>query len=186
MMLGLYLERIVREKTKTHFDLITVEFPIAKPENRQSTNIDYAMIDKKRETLLLVELKTEKQKNSAHFRRQLKKYRELAEDRGDIKESWERILKARRIPSHRLKYEEQKNLIGSSLDKVKHVEIMYIAPDSVIDKELKSEDADFMDELHKIAFSELLEMDFDDDWNTIKEYIRELNTPLKKDRSKKG
>jgi hypothetical protein len=73
----------------------------------------------------------------------------------------------------------------SSLDKVTHVKIMYIAPDSVIDKELKSEDANFIDDLHKIAFSELLEMDFDDDWNTIKGYIRELNTPLEKDRSKK-
>ena len=50
---------------------------------------------------------------------------------------------------------------------------MYITPDCIIKKELKHKKTDFIK--YKIPFSELENIDIDEDYEKIKEYINKLN-----------
>ena len=81
----------------------------------------------------------------------------------------------KRGKTHKNKYLKQQKIIGQELKKIEVIKIMYIAPDFIAKKELKDSKCDFID--YKISFSELIKIKFDDDWEKIKKYLWELNSP---------
>ena len=177
MMLSLYIEEIIFKITGEKFAFLTVELPIAENKSFRSTNIDYCLINDKRNLVLLVELKTEKQGANKHFKDQLKGYKEL-KDVKYLKENLKRSITAKRGKKHQRKYDVLKNQIGDYIFKADSVEIMYIAPDCIVNEELKNSQADFIKDEYKVSFSQILKIDIDDDFQIIKKYLAALNTSL--------
>jgi hypothetical protein len=172
MILSLYLKDIVYNYTNEKYDLITIELPIANLNNNyRSNNIDYLMVNENKNNALLIELKSEQVGNKNKFSHQIDKYKYLKNN--NIKENVNKIINAERKIIHRIKYKKLSELISDNLDNIKNIDIMYIAPDIIIQNELKQKYTDFIK--YKIGFSELIKLKFDDNWEIIKKYIIELN-----------
>jgi hypothetical protein len=158
-------------------------------ENELYICIDYLLVNKENETALLVELKTDCPKKKDKFFTQADNYKKILKkiEEGEKlinfvpKDFKKKITKS--ISKKRERYNNQREkILGLGKIKIKEIEIMYIAPKSVIDL---IKDKDFIK--HKITFGYLLETDFhfdsdlDADWNMIKDYIGKLNEWEKKD-----
>lgn len=154
MILSLYLEEVIYKMYKEKYKFVTIEFPIAKKDTHQTTNIDYLMVSEDRKKALLIELKTEIQGNDKHFWKQIKEYAELKKNEKSLDHAFEDVVGFKRGKTHKNKYLKQQKIIGQELKKIEVIKIMYIAPDFIAEKELKDSKCDFID--YKISFSELI------------------------------
>jgi len=172
MIISLFLEKIVFEILHKQYRFVTIELPIVKDATHQTTNIDYLMVGTNNNALL-IELKTEKQANNRHFWKQIKEYSKLKKEK-TLYPAFKKVVEFERNKTHQIKYIKQQEIIGNSIENINNIEIMYIVPDCILEKELTSAECDFID--YKVGFSKLIELKIDNDWEIIKEYLKVLNT----------
>jgi len=176
-ILQLYLEQIVREKTKIDFEFVTVELPIKKEGSNQSWNVDYFLVSKDRKIGLLVELKTERQGNNDHFKKQIKQYKLFKNSDHSTNDIVKDILficnLKKRKRSHKIKYENLRNRLQNKIENIKKFQIMYICPNYLIENDFTNINTQHID--YKVKYSELIDMQFDQAWCYIKKYLIELN-----------
>jgi predicted sulfurtransferase len=181
ILLSMYLEEIVKQYTGEYYTLVTIELPYADKDSNRSNNIDYFMLNETKGNALLIELKTEEQGSNAHFSAQIEKYRNVYEANkkaNNFVELIKKSLNAKRNRLHKIKYKRQQELIGTSIEKIKNIDFLYIAPDHIIDifeGELNKNDYSFIK--YKLRFSYIIEkINIDDNFETVKGYIKELNS----------
>lgn len=171
-ILSLYLEEIIEKTLNEKYILLTVEFPIKKNNTNHSTNIDYVMVNEIKDKALLIELKTERQGQKDNFNNQIKLYSKLKENISQF-QSHKDVINCNRKRQHKIKYKYLQESLGNSLDQISGIEIMYIVPNYMLEKELAKSDCAFIK--YKIGFEVLINMKIDDDWEIIKKYLKELN-----------
>lgn len=173
-LIELYISKIIRFLTKKEYEFITIELPLPIDGTNQSTNIDYMLYNKNENCVLVVELKTERQGNDHHLVQQLINYQVFKND----KEISLKILgicdNKKRKRAHLKKYENQKNRIKKILKSNPEWQIMYICPDYMINNDLIKMETSHID--YKIGFSQLLEIEIDNEWDVVKKYLRHLNS----------
>lgn len=131
-ILGFFLDHAISHLLGSKVVTLAAEFPLKKPGNSQSTNIDWLMYDQHKGELVLLELKTE----SGSFRsEQFEIYLALANEECP----WARMKKdfraIRDVSVHRGKYEYVEKEIEKVVDACTDIEqaqvrILYLAPKS--------------------------------------------------------
>jgi hypothetical protein len=138
-ILGMFIESIVEEhlEGKDKYRIVSEEFPLRVEGSLRSTNVDWLLVNEKKDRLVLVELKT---CGSSYRTKQLERYTELQEqiENGDsgvvLREDLKKIWEAGGSKERRLKYEclveAFDERIGSP-PKIESAAIVYIVPTAV-------------------------------------------------------
>lgn len=135
-ILSFYIEKIISIKSDNDdIELISPEFPLKKKENNQSNNIDYLLVDKTDESIILVELKTNKRASIKDVLEHQSNYeffinRIESERAGFLFKELELILpKSNQEEKYEYLKEKAKN-INKNINKGK---IIYFVPDNIRD-----------------------------------------------------
>lgn len=175
-LLGIFINDIINKVFDAKVIISIPEFPLKKPKNKQSTNIDWLSIDNENKTLYCIELKTD----THSFRdKQLEVYTEIREKiirdgaeflfqelkqiapKSNRKEKYRRLLE--KIDIQKLDFSLYKNF-----------EIIYLVPD---DSKLKAENVTRID-LSELPFN--IDTAFKQEWWQIKDFLINLYASYKK------
>lgn len=165
--LGPFLPKIMSEIDGAQVDLVTQEFPIKKPHDNRSTNIDYVLFrhegGPRPSGWIFLELKTDVRSISHE---QAGIYRELLERRSDMTELHRELNEIRTASSQSWKYDEHIERLedyGASL--ALPLELIYLAPSAY---ELDLPAARY----RSLTFNDLRECDlpaYEEEWSAFKE-----------------
>jgi hypothetical protein len=138
-ILGMFIESIVEEhlEGEDKYRIVSEEFPLRVEGSLRSTNVDWLLVNEKKDRLVLVELKT---CGSSYRAKQLERYTELQQqiENGDsgvvLREDLNKIWKAGGSKERSLKYERLVEAFDERIGsppKIESAAIVYIVPTAV-------------------------------------------------------
>jgi hypothetical protein len=177
-LLGIFLPDILTEKlkSKNKIEMICAEFPLKKPENNQSTNIDWLMYDEDRDELIFFEMKTS---DSSYKQEQFDIYDSIINKSSfsflinGLEDIWGVSLEHGKYS----KIIEDTKKFKDKITNCKNARIVYLVPKIIKVKLIR----DFGQEhnVTVLSFSDLPETlplsEFASEWKVIRKAIQEIN-----------